>query len=102
VMSRKVVLVVLCVICLGLGLHMEPIFKWGPWMDIVSIYIIPIGATIGAATWFYVMKKDDFMAQINLGAKKPFGNGWYFAGRYVYVLCALILCLIALLTKTAF
>lgn len=30
------------------GINMEPIFKWGPWMDIVSIYIIPIGATLGA------------------------------------------------------
>jgi len=101
-LKRWLVLTVLGLVCFGIGVNMEAISSWGPWMDMVSIYIIPIGATIGAATWFYVMKKDDFMAQINLGAKKPFGNGWYFAGRYVYVLCALILCLIALLTKTAF
>ena len=43
-LDRRVMLGILCVICLGIGLHMEPIYKWGPWMDVVSIYIIPIGA----------------------------------------------------------
>ena len=46
-LNRRLVLVILCVVCLGIGVNMEPIFKWGPWMDIVSIYIIPIGATLG-------------------------------------------------------
>ena len=36
-LSRKMVLVLLAIICLGFGLHMEPIANWGPWMDIVSI-----------------------------------------------------------------
>ncbi|MBD9279065.1 MAG: sodium-dependent transporter, partial [Clostridiales bacterium] len=42
---------------------------WGPWMDLVSIYIIPIGATLGAISWFYVMKKDVLMDAV---AKKGF------------------------------
>ncbi len=42
-LSRKVVLVLLAVVCLGAGIGMETISKWGPWMDLVSIYIIPIG-----------------------------------------------------------
>ena len=48
---------------------MEPISKWGPWMDIVSIYIIPIGATLGAISWFYVMKKDILLSAINTGGR---------------------------------
>lgn len=101
-LKRWIVLVVLGVVCFGIGVNMEAISSWGPWMDMVSIYIIPIGATIGAITWFYVMKKDDFMDQINLGAKRAMGNGWYYTGRYLFVPCAVILCLIALITKTAF
>jgi len=101
-LSRKWVLVLLCVVCLGVGLHMEPIFKWGPWMDIVSIYIIPIGATLGAISWFWIMKKRELMEQINKGAARPCGNLWYSAGRYLYVPCALILCLVALFMKVAF
>ena len=101
-LGRKWVLVLLCVICLGVGLHMEPIFKWGPWMDIVSIYIIPIGATMGSVSWFWVMKKQDLMGQINKGAARPYGTLWHSAGRYLYVPCALILCLVALFMKVAF
>ena len=101
-LGRKWVLVLLCVICLGVGLHMEPIFKWGPWMDIVSIYIIPIGATMGAISWFWVMKKQDLMGQINKGTARPYGTLWHSAGRYLYVPCALILCLVALFMKVAF
>ena len=89
-------------VCLGVGLNMEAIQTWGPWMDIVSIYIIPIGATIGALNWFWMTKKDDLLAAVNKGAKKPQGSLWYFMGRYVYVFCALILCLVALIMKVAF
>lgn len=101
-LSRKWVLAILCVVCLGVGVNMEPIFKWGPWMDIVSIYIIPIGATLGAASWFWVMKKDDLLAEINRGVKKPQGNLWHSVGRYGYVVCALILCIVALCMQVAF
>ena len=101
-LSRKVVLVLLCVICLGFGVHMEPISTWGPWMDIVSIYIIPIGATLGAVSWFWIMKKNDLLDEINKGVLRPHGNVWYSAGRYLYVPCALILCLVALFMQVAF
>ena len=101
-LKRVIVLVLLCVVCLGFGLSMEPIFDWGPWMDIVSIYIIPIGATLGALSWFWIMKKDDLMDEINKGAKLPLRNCWYYAGRYLYVPCALILCLVALFMQIAF
>ena len=101
-LSRGMVLVLLCVICLGVGIHMEPIAKWGPWMDIVSIYIIPIGATLGAVSWFWIMKKDDLLSEINKGTLRPHGTLWYSAGRWLYVPCALILCLTALLMQVAF
>ena len=101
-LNRKMVLVILCAVCLGIGLHMEPIFKWGPWMDIVSIYIIPIGATLGAISWFWIMKRDDLMDEVGRGAKKPPTSLWYNLGRYVYVPCAVILCLVALFLKVAF
>ena len=101
-LSRKVVLVILCVVCLGFGMFMEPIAKWGPWMDIVSIYIIPIGATLGAISWFWIMKKNNLMEEINRAAPRAKGNGWYFAGKFLYVPCALILCLVALFLQIAF
>ncbi|WP_352401204.1 sodium-dependent transporter [Anaerotignum sp.] len=101
-LSRKAVLCILCLICLGFGINMEAIFQWGPWMDLVSIYIIPIGATLGAISWFWVMKKDDLLFEINKGGIKKQGEMWYFIGRYIYVPFAMILCLVALFMKVAF
>ena len=101
-LSRVHLLVLLCVVCLGVGVNMEPIFKWGPWMDIVSIYIIPIGATLGAVSWFWVMKKEDLLSEICKGAAKPYGTLRYSLGRYPYVFCAVILCLVALCMQVAF
>ncbi len=101
-LSRNVMLILLCVVCLGIGLHMEPIFKWGPWMDIVSIYIIPIGATLGAVSWFWIMRREDLLDEVGKGARKAPGAIWYNVGRYIYVPCAVILCLVALCLKVAF
>jgi len=101
-LSRAAVLGILCVLCLGFGLLMEPISKWGPWMDLVSIYIIPIGATLGAVSWFYIMKKDDLLAAVNTGSHRHRGAFWYGVGRYVYVPLAVILCCVALFMNVAF
>lgn len=101
-LSRNFVLVLLGVICLGFGLQMEPISNWGPWMDIVSIYIIPLGATIGAISWFWIMKKDELLDEINKSVTRLHGNLWYSAGKFLYVPCAVILCCVALFMKVAF
>lgn len=101
-LSRAAVLIILAVVCLGCGIGMEAISQWGPWMDLVSIYIIPIGATLGAVSWFYVMKKEDLLETINSGSKKKHGELWYAIGRYVYVPFAMILCCVALFMKVAF
>lgn len=102
-LSRKLVLALLCLLCLGIGIHMEAISAWGPWMDIISIYIIPIGATLGAVSWFWIMKKDTLLNEINKGcADKKHGALWYNIGRYVYVPFAVILCCVALFMKVSF
>lgn len=101
-LNRKYILIIIGVVCFGVGVNMESIAKWGPWMDIVSIYIIPIGALLGAVTWFFVMRKNDLLSEINKGANKLRGNLWYYLGRYLYVPCALILCIVALFMGIAF
>lgn len=101
-LKRIPMLIILGVITFGVGVNMEAIYNWGPWMDFVSIYIIPIGATIGAVSWFWIMKKDDLISEVNLGAKNKQGDLWYNMGRYVYVPFATILTIIALFQKISF
>ena len=100
--NRTTALLIIGAVCLGFGIHMEPIYKWGPWMDIVSIYIIPLGATLGAISWFWIMKRQDLMNEINRGAAKSRGMLWHSMGRYAYVICAVVLCAVALFMQIAF
>jgi NSS family neurotransmitter:Na+ symporter len=93
-LSRTATLIILAVLCLGFGIGMETISQWGPWMDLVSIYIIPIGATLGAVSWFYVMKKDELLSAINTGSEKTCGMA--SAGTFMFrwlLSCAALPCL---------
>ncbi|MBP3224275.1 MAG: sodium-dependent transporter [Campylobacter sp.] len=117
-LKRSVVLIALCIICFGIGVNMETIApsdtnpattfyevhlrNWGPWMDLVSIYIIPIGAVLGAISWFWILRKDELLDEINTGSAKTYSNAWYYIGKFIYVPIVLVLCGIALINKVAF
>ena len=101
-LKRNLVLFLIGIVVFAVGVNMEMISQWGPFMDIISIYIIPIGAMIGAVTWFWIMKKDILVAEINKGSKKKYGDSWYKLGKYVYTPIAVILCIIALVFKISF
>ena len=59
------------------------------WMDVVSIYICPLGAALAGVMFFWVLGKEKAIAAVNEGAKKPIG-GWFFPlGKWVYVICAI-------------
>ncbi|MFV0380060.1 MAG: sodium-dependent transporter [Anaerorhabdus sp.] len=101
-LKRKNVLMILGVLCLSVGIFIEPIYKWGPWMDFICIYIIPLGATIGAISWFWIMKKEDMIFEINKGVKEKINKAWYLIGKYVYVPLALVLFIVAVVMKIPF
>lgn len=101
-LPRKYVSVFFGIVLLAIGVFMEPISKWGPWMDLVSIYIIPIGASLGAIVWFWVLDKETLLVEVNRGAKSKIGNLWYNLGRYLYVPFAVLLCIIAIIKGISF
>ena len=101
-LKRINVLLVLMILVFVCGLFLHPIAKWGAWMNFVTIYILPISAIIGAISWFWVMKKEDLMDEINKSAKNKHGDGWYNLGRYLYVPLAVILCIIAIRYQISF
>ncbi len=101
-LKRNLVLVLIGIVVFAIGVNMEMISQWGPFMDIISIYVIPIGAMIGAVTWFWILKKDQLLGAINLGSKKVYGDTWYNIGKFLYVPLAVILCLIAVIFRISF
>lgn len=100
--TRIKALIIIGLITFLVGVNMETITKWGPWMDLVSIYVIPIGASIGAITWFYFWRKDELLQEVNQGAGKKVGDRWYKLGKFVYVPIALVLSILALVFKVTF
>ena len=89
-MTRKSVIVLLGIIALAIGIFIEPENKVGPWMDVVTIYIIPFGAVLGAISWYWILKKESYMEEINLGSKVPRSDMYHNVGKYVYVPLVLI------------
>ena len=73
-----------------------------PSMRLRTAAVTACGATLGAISWFYVMKKDELLDAVNTGSGKLRGNLWYSVGRYVYVPLAVILCCVALFMHVAF
>lgn len=95
-LKRKSILIVLISIIYLVGIFIEPISKWGPWMDIVTIYILPVSGIIGAITWFWVIKKENLLEEVNKSVGNKYGNAWYYTGKFVFVPLAIALCFIAL------
>ncbi|WP_293010245.1 MULTISPECIES: sodium-dependent transporter [unclassified Oscillibacter] len=60
------------------------------WMDMVSIYLCPLGAFTAGFMFFWVMKKDTAIEAVQLGSEKPIMKWFYSFGKYVFVpLCLL-------------
>lgn len=101
-MNASLAIAIITTIVLFFGIKMEGIYQWGPWMDIVSIYIIPLGATIGAITWFYIAPKQWIVDAVSKGNSNTNINQWYAIGIYLYVPLAVLLCIIAVTMKISF
>lgn len=76
------------VIGCGIALCIQAIVS--QWMDVVSIYICPLGALLAAIMFFWVAGKKFVLESVNEGASKPIGKWYYPLSKYVYCACALI------------
>lgn len=61
------------------------------WMDLVSIYICPLGAALAGVMFFWIAGKKFAEEQIGIGngGKTP-GGWWYPLSKYVYVVLAVV------------
>lgn len=60
------------------------------WMDIVSIYICPLGAFLAGVMFFWVAGKDYVLKNVNEGSAKPIGNWFYPLAKYGYCILAIV------------
>ena len=60
------------------------------WMDLVSIYICPLGALLAGIMFFWVLRKETVLNAVNEGREKAIGGWFYPLGKYVYCIAALV------------
>lgn len=64
------------------------------WMDVLSIYICPLGAGLAAIMFFWVCGKGYVEEQVNTGRQKPVYKAFFPLCRYVFCpICFLVLIL---------
>jgi neurotransmitter:Na+ symporter, NSS family len=60
------------------------------WMDMVSIYLCPLGAASAGIMYFWVMQKETALEAVQSGSEKPVRSRFHTFGKYVFVpLCLL-------------
>lgn len=96
-MSRKKAVLLCGIITFIISVCIENGDIVGKWMDVVTIYIIPFAALLGAITIYYVLGWNALKQELDKGRKKPVGPTFKFLGKYVYVFLAIIILILGIL-----
>ena len=85
--NRVTATAVIHIVGVAVALTIQP---WtSQWMDMVSIYLCPLGALTAGIMFFWIMKKDTALAAVQEGDPKPVMSWFLPFGKYVFVpLCA--------------
>lgn len=95
--SRKKSVLLCGIITFAISVCIENGDIVGKWMDVVTIYIIPFAALLGAITIYYVLGWNALKQELDKGRKKPVGPTFKFLGKYVYVFLAIIILILGIL-----
>ena len=83
-----------CVIIGAIGLGVSLVIQGivSDWMDIVSIYICPLGAGLAGIMFFWVLGKKFVEKEVNKARSKPLGKWFYPLCKFVFCgVCVLVL-----------
>ncbi len=96
-LKRKysVILVGLLAFVVGVFLEYEPYM--GQWMDMITIYVVPIGAVLGAIMIYWVLGKENIVKELNQGREKPLGDTFFWIAKYFYVFLAAIVVILSII-----
>ena len=84
-LSRPVSVAIVALVAAVVGIFIENGDTVSTWMDVVSIYIIPLGALLAAVMFFWVCPKGFARKQVETGRKKTLGKWFEPLGKYVFV-----------------
>jgi NSS family neurotransmitter:Na+ symporter len=59
--------------------------RFGGFVDLITVYLVPVGAALAGILFFWVLGIDRARAEVNLGAKRPVGEWWEPVAKYLFV-----------------
>ena len=73
--------------------------KVGPWMDFITIIVVPFGAVLGAISIYYILGFDKIKEELETGRKKPLPKLFKISAKYIYVPLSIIVFILGLIYK---
>ena len=86
--GRRPAVIMSGAVVLAVGLFIEKEAYLGKWMDAITIYVVPIGAVLGAVMIYWAIPWKTMKAEMDLGRKKPLGKIFHASAKYLYVVLA--------------
>ena len=87
-LSRKAAVLLACGAALAVGLFIERDTLMGTLMDVITIYVVPIGAILGAVMAYWVLGIDKMEQELMNGRSKPLSRAFAPLAKYVYIFLA--------------
>lgn len=87
-LNRTLSVIVIGIIVFAVGLFIEYEPYMGKWMDAITIYVVPIGAVLGAIIIYWVLGNKKINAEFEIGSKRKIGPIFDFVAKYIYVFLA--------------
>ncbi|MDO4594764.1 MAG: sodium-dependent transporter [Tissierellia bacterium] len=92
--SRKKSLIINLTIALIIGAFIEEANRLGMWMDIISIYAIPLGALLSGIMFLWICEKKFVKKEVSKGYGKIISDKFYNWMKYGFVLITAIVIII--------
>lgn len=94
---RKLSILITGTIIFIIGLFIENEKYLGSWMDVITIYVVPFGALLGAFMIYWILDKKKIHGELNTGAPKPVGKFFTITSKYIYVFLAVIVFILGII-----
>ncbi len=98
-LSRKKSTFIIMLLGLIIGVFLEEADTLGSWMDIISIYITPLGALLSAIVFFWVIDEKSARSEINKGTDKKITDFFYRWSKYGFVIITAIIMIVNIIYK---
>lgn len=87
-LGRTASIAAVSAVIFGVGLFIEAEADLNRWMNLITIYVVPFGALLGAFMIYWVLGQKKIGRELDLGAARPVGRIFAVTAKYIYVFLA--------------